>query len=109
MKSDILVSHARSVASLAQYLPDSASGKLAVAEVFRLIDQAGGIFFPCRMWLGSSDQTFTPFSHGSGKSPLNDRKLILDVFFRGQIKIGGVGRLTGHGKINHIFILGKKS
>ena len=36
---------ARSVASLAQYLPDSASGRVAVAEVFRLIDQAG--FFWC--------------------------------------------------------------
>jgi len=32
---------ARSVSTLSQYLPDSASGHLAVTEVFRLIDQAG--------------------------------------------------------------------
>ena len=30
----------RSVSTLSQYLPDSASGHIAVAEVFRLIDQA---------------------------------------------------------------------
>ena len=30
----------RSVSVLAQYLPDSASGRVAVGEVFRLIDQA---------------------------------------------------------------------
>jgi len=49
-----------SVASLAQYLPDSASGKVAVAEVFRLIDQESNINH-----LKSSDKGIESLGDGS--------------------------------------------